>query len=131
MRVFLSKHAVARYQERVRPTVELDRAEAELRALISACEPVLGPVPEGYDPLEPSDGWLEVSDGVLLACQKKGADLVATTVLVRGMGYEKRRRREAKRKRRRARARARHGSNANNRGQIRNPEGYGGLGWAD
>lgn len=131
MNLKLSSHAIARYHERVRPTVEREQAEHELRALLElAGEP--GPAPDDYDLTEPNDAALEVSDGVLLLFRYDNparSALIATTVAVRGCGYFARQRRAEKRKRKRARGKMRSSTSHRTRGRVTDPEGYGGYGW--
>lgn len=75
----VSKHAAARYQERVKPALPYWRAKAELEALIeSAAE--LATVPEWhYDP-EPGLRYFLISDGICALA--KGPTVI--TVLIRG-----------------------------------------------
>jgi hypothetical protein len=104
----LTRHAIDRFNERVRPTLEPDQAENELHRLLA-----LGQRVEHLDwyfcddPSEMPDYFLELSDGIALAI-KNG---YAMTCLTRG-GFadaarefrHQKRRKKARHKRERARS---------------------------
>lgn len=82
--VVFSKHAAQRYQERVRPTLTVDQAAAELSLIwqqgtLSAHQP-------GWvgKPCEPHNVWLELGDSVCFPLTPHGGVLTATTCMARG-----------------------------------------------
>jgi len=99
----LSRHAVERYNERVRPTLDLDQAGDELEQLRAECgewseePPYWVNLPDDYQ----ADGWLRLGDGIAFTVERN----VVVTCLVRGGRSDIGRERRAKRRRaRRARA---------------------------
>lgn len=97
-RVQVTEHAIERYQERVRPTLEVAAAKRELVALVEMAGAPTPEPPAWADYVHPApDSYLVLSDGVLGLI--RGGRM--TSVIVRGaMAPEYR---EAKRKERRAR----------------------------
>ena len=79
-RLRVSRHAVERYHERVRPSLSLDRAERELRRVVDVA--VFAPRPEYASSLniDPGNEWLVlgdvaflVRDGALVSCITRGS----------------------------------------------------------
>ncbi len=82
--VVLSRHAVERFRERVRPGLNLPAAREALERLV-AMSPVVAERPAWlHEDGEASDAWLEVTDAIVLALRRCGASWHATTCLTRG-----------------------------------------------
>jgi hypothetical protein len=75
----LSKHAIQRFHERVKPALSAKAAAAELRALVDMADLVTDP-PEWMQDTRPTDRWLELADGIAAAV----AGNTVTTILLRG-----------------------------------------------
>jgi hypothetical protein len=103
--IHLSTHAIARYQERVKPAMELDAAEREIRQLIA-----LSPDPVRKQPwstTRPAEAWVILTDGVALPLIRVRDGWLATSTLVRAsVSPEARKRRNDKRARKGRRRRA-------------------------
>lgn len=122
MRIVLSKHAVQRYVDRVRPGLDTGRAAAELETLLRVGEFVERPPAWAADArvTQTTVGWVLLTDGVAMPVEQKLGHMLAMTVVTRGgMTPERRARRNAKAKRRREIRRARHAreKSARNRGR--------------
>lgn len=79
MNVAISSHAVARYMERVKPALDYEQAEEELRRLVGInAEP--GDPPSWLDEstVPPSDGYIELSDGICAAVVGRNVATVLT-----------------------------------------------------
>lgn len=108
--ISVTDHAVWRYQERVRPGLELADARRDLLRLLKGCE-VTTDLPDWTrDREDRVDAVAVLSDGVVLALiRERGSKYRAVTCLVRGgMGEQTRARRNAWKAKRRA---ARHARN--------------------
>lgn len=107
--VDLSRHAVERFQERVRPALTVGQAEDELARLLAVCE-VSGVAPSwvGHEEEQrPADAFVELSDGVcvILHEERPGAFSAVTCVTRFALSEETRGRRNAARRAERARRR--------------------------
>jgi hypothetical protein len=108
-RIILTKHAIKRYQERVKPALMLEQAESELRRLtdysLDAGMPITTSPPfeltTGNVSDETQDAFLMISDGVCLALRGgkvRTGGWLATTLFTRG-GKSEGRRKHDKRER--------------------------------
>ena len=112
MTLHVSDHAVERFNERVRPTLDRPAAKRELLRLVSLAERSTVP-PDWHLKEEHDADYLHLSDGI--ACTVKGRSV--TTVLIRGSHSDLHR---AERKRRKAKKRAeKRWQNGLNRGRQR------------
>lgn len=75
----VSDHAVERFQERVKPALDLDAARTELEALVRAAEKPSSEQPNWHVKAVPCSLYLHLSDGI--ACTVK--DETVTSVLTR------------------------------------------------
>jgi hypothetical protein len=116
MTVTLTVHAVERFQERVRPTLDLEAAKTELdrRAdqfgrRVEARPDWLGM--EGRNIVAPADAYLLIGDDVVLPLADRSTGPLALSCLVRGSipPAERRQRNVKRRKRRLERAAHRRG----------------------
>lgn len=111
----MSDHAVARYQERVRPGLSLPEAEAELMRVLPFGEVTLVK-PSFVFVAEPDTvGWLVVGDGIAFPLAQAGSHLVAVTCLTRAGASDevlavRRRRKQLRRNARRHNADTRRGT---------------------
>lgn len=104
MKVRVTDHAVERFQERVRPTLDLAACRRELLRLTGACAPKpLPPAWKHHDPqIRPDSLYAELSDGVCAVLTPRGH--VLTIVTRAGSGAQHRQNKnELKARRRRAR----------------------------
>jgi len=104
--VTLSQHAIERFNERVRPTLDRLQAEEELRRLLPFAQEVrdLDWHVDIYKYEAPPDYYLEISDGIALAVHGR----TAVTCLIRNATSQRvRDKKSAKRKRRQKRSQAR------------------------
>ena len=82
--IVLTTHAAERYQERVRPALDTERARDELEHLIHLSEATPEP-PCWTDTAQEGDQYLNVSDGVCVVLERgESGRLHAVTVLTRG-----------------------------------------------
>lgn len=113
-RVRLTEHAIARYAERVKPTLTHGACKRELLALLrGAGDPV-----ERLEWHRPGigdrvDGYCVLSDGIALVLHRSGHRLYAVTCIIRGQDSDEVRR--AKNRRRANRRAARHRANRKGR----------------
>lgn len=105
MRLVLTEHAVARYQDRVKPWLDPADAEHEIHRLAANVEPV--PEVEFLNGDEEFDCYVELAPGIALACVADSAQLTAVTCLIRtGQNQAERRSRRHEKRVRKQRARA-------------------------
>jgi hypothetical protein len=83
-RVTLSKHAIERYVERVKPALSFEQATVELHRLLEVCpivdEPPVWVIWQG----EPPVGWALVSDGICVPLSRHhSGQWMAITLTVR------------------------------------------------
>ena len=107
--VDLSRHAVERFQERVRPALMLGRAEDELARLVASAE-LTGVCPGWVSQEErerPADAFAVLSDGVCLILyeERPGVFSAVTCIARYALSEETRGRRNAARRAERARRR--------------------------
>lgn len=76
----VTRHAVERWQERVRPALDLDQCRAELLALVRAAGQPSSEQPAWHTRAVPNSLYLNISDGIACTVQ----DGSVTTVLTRG-----------------------------------------------
>ena len=78
--IYVSEHAILRYQERVKPTHNFPRAKHELEILVRMAGEVKPGHPDWFPPSTSNgEGWLDISDGIAGIV----AERVVTTVVVR------------------------------------------------
>lgn len=96
-----SKHAVQRYQERVKPALPIHRAKLELEAFVEQARELTEAPPWHLNP-EPGSRHFEIADGICAVVRNE----VVTTVVIRGSHAEdiEDRKRQYKRKQRARRA---------------------------
>lgn len=82
MNVHLTQHAIARYQERVRPGLDFAAAKIELRLLID-CHGERRDPPGALE-VKPADAWVSIGDDVWIPCSIDADRLVARSVMCRG-----------------------------------------------
>lgn len=98
--LILSRHAVQRYQDRVRPALDLDQVEAELRRILPLEGRFTAMPPEWVDS-EDSDGWVLLGDDIAFVVQ---ADHVFTCLTRAEPSEESRQRQNEGRAKRKERA---------------------------
>jgi endonuclease III len=104
VKLSISQHAVDRYQERVRPTLDTEAARTELEAVLSMDPERINEAPEWVHVCETkADYYLEVADGIV-APVAQGHVL---TIITRGGSHPEHRARKMETKRRRRAARKR------------------------
>ena len=104
--IILSKHAVERFQERVRPALSLEAAEEELAQLVLVGE-VLEQAPAWHADRAAQDApaYLLIADVILPLQPTGGRTFVATTCLPRGCMSEASRARRNRARRHQSRRR--------------------------
>lgn len=103
-RIHLSRHAIERYRERVKPAFDLDACEAELERLVLMSEEAVEELDWEHDTGERADCYLILSDGIALALvHSSDRGFLAKTCLTRcghseqGKRFRNRRRRARRR----------------------------------
>jgi hypothetical protein len=97
----LSTHCVHRFRERVRPTLCLEAAKAELIRLLSEFGEVTSTRPGWIRTpgRHQTDGWIVVED-LALPLRKRGCVYIATTTLCAGHSPERSRQRRLRKRKR-------------------------------
>lgn len=104
MNVVLKRHAIERFQQRVRPTLTFGAAKVALEGLLQFAEPA-SEVP--WTNAHMADGYLILSDGVALVVrQASNGAVIAETCITRSGSSEEVRARRNKRKADQRQARA-------------------------
>lgn len=104
MKLTVSQHAVDRYQERVRPTLDTEAARTELEAVLSMDLEQFSEPPEYVHVCETkADYYLELADGIVAPVARDHV----LTVITRGGSHPEHRARKMETKRRRRAARKR------------------------
>lgn len=109
MKVTLTRHAVDRYRDRVKPGLGRAVARRELEALIGLAGDSVArppwPLPEAYEH-EAGVAWLLIADGIALVLSDKRTHWCAISCTINsGISEHERERRNSRRRRRKARAR--------------------------